>query len=105
MIRESTWVWSYFLLFDGLDGFPDTFHAPEVANRWLSWYLRHAEAWASAQVYIKAFLPSEWRSLLEDDYPEVIAPFQTAELRWTPERRRPCCDAASTWALREAPAV
>lgn len=85
LIQTSLGFGPIFLLLDGLDGFADTFHHPEIATRWLLQFLRYEKDLTATNVYVKAFLPSELRPLLQDDYLEEHPSLAQAELIWTPE--------------------
>lgn len=74
-----------FLMLDGLDGFADTFHRPEIAAQWLLQFLRQQERLNATNVYVKAFLPSEVRPKFQDDYLADHPSLAQSELIWTPE--------------------
>lgn len=75
---------SIFLLLDGMDGFPSTFHQPKVAERWLQPFFDQLLPLEQEQVYVKAFLADEMRPLIEDDLPVPLSIPQT-RLEWTPD--------------------
>jgi len=85
LIQTSLGFGPLFLLLDGLDGFADTFHHPEIAARWLMQFLRYEAELQATGVYVKAFLSSEVRPLLQDDYLEDHPALAQTELIWTPE--------------------
>ncbi|MCL4830898.1 MAG: hypothetical protein KJZ86_00620 [Caldilineaceae bacterium] len=75
---------SIFLLLDGIDGFPTTFHRPRLAEKWLHPFIDRVDELAAHRVYVKAFLADEMCSLIEDDICPPVSVLRS-RLEWTPE--------------------
>ena len=74
---------STFLLVDGIDGVPETIDNPAAAVAFVAWLFEQAAPWREAQLYVKAFLPTETAPLLEPALRR--ASIRHWQLVWTPD--------------------
>ncbi len=74
-----------YLLFDGLDAYPETVRSTEESLAVLAPLLEQASAWAGERLYLKAFLPAELQPELEVRFPALTAQAVVVIMHWTPE--------------------
>jgi hypothetical protein len=71
-----------YLLVDGIDAFPSTYDASDLAARWMADLLTLAEGWPDSRIFIKGFLPQELEPLLESKPARGVRACSVAHLRW-----------------------
>lgn len=72
-----------YLLVDGVDAYPETMNNPGYALALLKPLLDHAERWRERRLFVKAFLPIEMKSKVQQDYPLLTSRRNTVIIQWT----------------------
>ncbi len=77
---------SIYILLDGLDATLETTTIPAVAVLSLAPLLARCSDWLDQRVYLKGFLPSDTKPVLEAEYPQLLARSRTASIHWDAAR-------------------
>lgn len=85
VLQEDLEFPSIYVLFDSLDGAPDTLEDPQAATNCLGPLFSMIPEWSLKQVYLKGFLPLELDPLLGNGYPGAYRLCRRVTLDWTPD--------------------
>jgi len=72
-----------YLLVDGVDAYPETINNSGYALALIKPLLDQAKGWEERRLFVKAFLPIETKSAVQEVYPLLTSPRNTVIIRWT----------------------
>ncbi len=72
-----------YLLVDGVDAYPETISNPGYALALIKPLLDQAGRWRERRLFVKAFLPIETKSAIQQAYPLLTSRKNTVIIRWT----------------------
>jgi len=72
-----------YLLLDGVDAYPETIANPENALALLRPLLEQAEGWREQRLFVKAFLPTEMKTLVERAFPLLTSRDNVVIIEWS----------------------
>jgi hypothetical protein len=83
LLRGPLGFRSVYIMVDALDAFPETLRSPTVAVAWLEWMLTQAMPWATQQIFLKGFLPTETELAFATHTSAISTAIRHARLNWT----------------------
>ncbi len=75
---------SLYILADGFDGAPETAENPFYVAECLAPLISCADKWAEERIFLKAFLPSDTRNVLAQQFPLTVTPDRISIMDWSP---------------------
>jgi len=84
LVQGSLGFSGILLLVDGLDATPETARRPFAGLDWFRFLWQYALKWAEENVFIKGFLPLEYREEWQSIAPSELTGVEVRELRWNP---------------------